>query len=98
MQNMSKNMAKMSTSEHANKAPDGPTRSPAWPRGLPRHFDFPAGRVGGFGVHSCTGGATGAGLGLLYFDWRNSCTCAHAGIAFAKPDFGYNKRQKVKSR
>jgi hypothetical protein len=23
---------------------------------------------------------------------------AHAGIAFAKPDFGYNKRQKVKSR
>jgi hypothetical protein len=34
------------------------------------HFDFPAGRVGGFGVHGSTGGATGAGFGLLYFDWR----------------------------
>ena len=52
----------------ANKAPDGPNRSPAWPRGLPRHFDFPAGRVGGFGVHGSTGGATGAGFGLLYFE------------------------------
>jgi hypothetical protein len=52
----------------ANKASDGPNRSPAWSRGLPRHFDFPAGRVGvgGFGAHGCTGGATGAGLfGLL---------------------------------
>jgi hypothetical protein len=39
--------------------------------GLPRHFDFPAGRVGGFGVHGSTGGATGAGFGLLYFDWRS---------------------------
>jgi hypothetical protein len=48
-------------------------------------------------------GATGAGFGLPHFDWR-TCTCAlrswpsatvaeaHAGIAFAKPDFGYNKR------
>jgi hypothetical protein len=36
MQNMSKNMAKMSNNEHlarANKAPDGPNRPPAWPRG-----------------------------------------------------------------
>jgi hypothetical protein len=41
----------------ANKAPDGPDRSPPWPRGLPRHFDFPAGRVGGFGAHSSTGAA-----------------------------------------
>jgi hypothetical protein len=65
MQNMSKNMAKMSTYlARANKAPDGPNRSAAWPRGLPRHFDFPAGRVGGFGVHGSTGGATGAGFGL----------------------------------
>ena len=79
--------------------------------GFPRQFDFPAGRVGGFGVHGSTGGATGAGFGLLYFDWR---TCArrtlgfrvhsgdppeaHAGIGFATPDFGCNKRQKVKSR
>jgi hypothetical protein len=47
-----------------NKAPDGPNRSPAWLRGLPRQFDFPAGRVGGFGVHGSTGGATGAGFGL----------------------------------
>jgi hypothetical protein len=35
----------------ANKASDGPNRSPAWLRGLPRHsprhFDFPAGRVAG---------------------------------------------------
>jgi hypothetical protein len=58
-------------------------------------------------VHGSTGGATGAGFGLLYFDWR---TCAlwswpsgaapeaHAGIAFQSPYFGYNKRQKVKSR
>jgi hypothetical protein len=54
----------------ADKAPDCSNRSPAWPRGLPRQFDFPAGRVGGFGVHGSTGGATGAGFGLLYFDWR----------------------------
>jgi hypothetical protein len=32
------------------------------------HFDFSAGRVGGFGVHGSTGGATGAGFGLLYFE------------------------------
>jgi hypothetical protein len=41
------------------------------PRELLRHFDFPAGRVGGFGVHGgtgSTGGATGAGFRLLYFD------------------------------
>jgi hypothetical protein len=85
----------------ATKAPDGPNRSPGWPRGLSRQFGFPAGRVGGFGGHGCTGGATGAGFGLLYFDWR---TCAlrswppgavpeaHAGIVFAKPDFGYNEQ------
>ena len=47
--------------------------------GLPRHFDFPAGRVGGFGVHGSTGGATGAGFGLLYFDWR---TCARRPLGF----------------
>jgi hypothetical protein len=52
----------------ANKARDGPNCSPAWPRELPRHFDFPAGRVGGFEVHGSTGGATGAGFGLLYFE------------------------------
>jgi hypothetical protein len=39
----------------------------------PRQFDFPDGRVGGFGVHGSTGGATGAGFGLLYFDWRVLC-------------------------
>jgi hypothetical protein len=56
----------------ANKAPDGPNHSSAWPRrGLPRHFDFPAGQVGGFRVHGSTGGATGMGFGLLYFDWRS---------------------------
>jgi hypothetical protein len=36
-------------------------------------FDYPVsppgGRVGGFGGHNCTGGATGAGFGLLHFDW-----------------------------
>ena len=47
--------------------------------GLPRHLDFPAGRVGGFGVHGSTGGATGAGFGLLYFDWR---TCARLPLGF----------------
>jgi hypothetical protein len=32
--------------------------------------------------------------------WAYSGTVpeAHAGIAFYAPDFGYNKRQKVKSR
>jgi hypothetical protein len=72
MQNMSKNV--YGQNEHlarADKAPDGPNRSPARPRGLPRQFDFPAGRVGGFGGHGCTGGATGAGFGLLYFESRN---------------------------
>jgi hypothetical protein len=72
MQNM-RYEQKYGQNEHlarANKAPDGPNRSPAWSRGLPRYFDFPAGRVGGFGVHGSTGGATGAGFGLLYFDWR----------------------------
>jgi hypothetical protein len=57
-------------------------------------------------VHGCTGGATGAGFGLLYFDWRTcalwpwqSATVAeaHAGIAFATPDFRYNKRQRQKA-
>jgi hypothetical protein len=54
LQNMSKIMAKMQN-EHvarANKATGGPNPSPAWPRGLPRQFDYPAGRVGGFGVQS----------------------------------------------
>jgi hypothetical protein len=39
---------------------------------LSRQFDFPAGRVGGFGVHGCTGGATGAGFGLLYFEPKSN--------------------------
>jgi hypothetical protein len=92
----------------ANKAPDGSDRSPAWPMGLPRQFDFPAGRVGGFGVHGSTAPpARDLDFFISTGDWR---TCAlrswpsgaapeaHAGIAFAKPDFGYNKRWKVKSR
>jgi hypothetical protein len=33
---------------------------------LPRQFDFPAGWVGGFGVHGSTGGATGAGTAVLF--------------------------------
>jgi hypothetical protein len=36
-----------------------------------QNIDFPAGRVGGFGVHGSTGGATGAGFGLLYLDQRS---------------------------
>jgi hypothetical protein len=30
-------------------------------------------------VHGCTGGATGAGFGLLFFDWR---TCARRTLVF----------------
>jgi hypothetical protein len=30
-------------------------------------------------VHGSTGGATGAGFGLLYFDWR---TCARRTLGF----------------
>jgi hypothetical protein len=63
----------------ANKAPGGSNRSTAWPTGLPRQFDFPAGRVGGFGVHGSTGGATGAGFGLLYFESR---FCARRALGF----------------
>jgi hypothetical protein len=47
--------------------------------GLPSQFDFPAGRAGGFGVHGSTGGATGAGFGLLYFESR---TCARRTFGF----------------
>jgi hypothetical protein len=59
-------------------------------------------------VLGSTGGATGAGVGLLYFDWRigglrptwasGAPPEAHAGVAFYAPDPRYNKRQKVKSR
>ena len=47
-------------------------------------------------MHGSTGGATGAGFGLLYFDWRIGGPRglwpsapgaeAHAGIAFYAPD------------
>jgi hypothetical protein len=86
--------------------------SPAWPMGLPRQFDFPAGRVGGFWVHGSTGGATGAGFGLLYAlfriayrvsavfgPWASASEAeAHTGVAFYALGSCYNKRQKVKSR
>jgi hypothetical protein len=58
-------------------------------------------------VHGSTGGATGAGFGLLYFEYRIGALRswpsgpgpeAHAGIAFYALGFCYNKRQKVKSR
>jgi hypothetical protein len=40
-----------------------------------------------------TGGSFPAG------PWASASEAeAHAGIAFATPDFGYNKPQKVKSR
>jgi hypothetical protein len=59
-------------------------------------------------VHGSTGGATGAGFGLLYLLFRiaflhpsvlaGAPPEAHAGIAFETRYFGYNKRQKVKNR
>jgi hypothetical protein len=68
---------------------------------VPRSRGDPRARA--TGGHGSTGGATGAGFGLLYFDWRTAAylrpppaagpwASAPAGIAFAKPDFGYNKR------
>jgi hypothetical protein len=74
--NMSKIMAKMRT-WHAQIKPllvAPVAHQPDPGRRLPRQFDFSAGptsgRVGGFGVHGSTGGATGAGLGLLCFESR----------------------------
>jgi hypothetical protein len=54
----------------ANKAPDGPNRSPAWPREFTKALRLPSWSGRCFGVHGSTGGATGAGFGLLYFESR----------------------------
>jgi hypothetical protein len=52
-------------------------------------------------VHGSTGGATGTGFGLLYFEsrfcaagpWASGAVPeAHAGIAFETRYFGYNKQ------
>jgi hypothetical protein len=39
------------------------------------------------------------GVSAVFGPWASGAPPeAHAGIAFYAPDFGYNKRQKVKSR
>jgi hypothetical protein len=87
----------------ANKAPDGSNRSLAWPRGLPRHFDFPAGRVGGFGVHGAAPAVPPAARDLDFFisnrvsapagPWASGAPPeAHAGISFEMRYFGYIKQ------
>jgi hypothetical protein len=112
MQNMSKII--YGQNEHlaylarANKAPGGLNRSPAWPSGIPRQFDFSAGRVGawfwGAWLHRrCHRRGIETSLFRLVISpaapWASSSEPeAHAGIAFYAPDFGYNKRQAVKSR